>query len=124
WVAIHQDVTQRRRAEAQIAFMASHDALTGLANRTLFREKIVEAGARHRRDGEPFSVLMLDLDHFKIVNDSVGHSAGDLLLQEMAQRLRAVLRETDVLARRGGDEFAILQAAGAAQRDDAMAMAA
>jgi diguanylate cyclase (GGDEF)-like protein len=124
WVAIHQDVTQRRRDEAQIAFMASHDALTGLANRTLFHQKIVEAGARHRRHGDPFSVLMLDLDHFKIVNDSVGHSAGDVLLQEMAQRLRAVLRETDVLARLGGDEFAILQAAGAAQRDDAMAMSA
>src|SRR4029077_19113116 len=109
WVAIHQDVTQRRRAEAQIAFMASHDALTGLANRTLFRGKIAEAAARHRRDGEPFSVLMLDLDHFKIVNDSVGHSAGDMLLQEMAQRLHATLRETDILARLGGDEFAILQ---------------
>ncbi|HEY6175117.1 MAG TPA: EAL domain-containing protein, partial [Kofleriaceae bacterium] len=124
WVAIHQDVTQRRRDEAQIAFMASHDALTGLANRTLFRQKIVEAGVRHRGHGEPFAVLMLDLDHFKIVNDSVGHSAGDVLLQEMAQRLRAVLSETDVLARLGGDEFAILHAAGTAQRDDAMAMSA
>ena len=124
WVAIHQDVTQRRRAEVQIAFMATHDALTGLANRALLRETIVEAGARHRRHGEPFTVLMLDLDHFKIVNDSVGHSAGDLLLQEMAQRLRAVLGDGDVLARLGGDEFAILQSGGAAQRDDAMATAA
>jgi diguanylate cyclase (GGDEF)-like protein len=123
WVAIHQDVTQRRLAEAQIAFMASHDALTGLANRTLLREKIVEAGARHQSHGEPFAVLMLDLDHFKIVNDSVGHSAGDVLLQETAQRLCAVLGETDVLARLGGDEFAILRAGAAAQRDAAMALA-
>jgi diguanylate cyclase (GGDEF)-like protein len=124
WVAIHQDVTQRRRNEAQIAFMATHDALTGLANRILFRQRIAEAGARHRRDGERFSVLMLDLDHFKVVNDSVGHSGGDVLLQEMAQRLRAVLAETDVLARLGGDEFAILCGGGTAQRDDATALAA
>jgi len=124
WVAIHQDVTQRRRDEAQIAFMATHDALTGLANRILLRDKIAEAAARHRRHGEPFTVLMLDLDHFKIVNDSVGHSAGDVLLQEMAQRLHAALRETDVLARLGGDEFAILQAGRAAQREDATALAA
>src|SRR5262249_37598666 len=124
WVAIHQDVTRRRRDEAQIAFMATHDALTGLANRTLFRQKIVDAGARHARHGERFNVLMLDLDHFKVVNDSVGHSGGDVLLQEMTQRLRTVLHETDVLARLGGDEFAILGSGGTAQRDDAMAMAA
>ena len=125
WVAIHQDITERRRAEAQIAFMATHDALTGLANRALLREKIVDAGARHRRGGEVFAVLMLDLDHFKIVNDSVGHSAGDALLQEMAQRLRSALRETDVLARLGGDEFAILQCGGeTTQREDAVTLAA
>src|SRR5262249_44580890 len=123
WVAIHQDVTQRRLAEAQIAFMASHDALTGLANRTLLRERIIDAGARQRSHGLPFAGLMLDLDHFKIVNDSVGHSAGDVLLQETAQRLRAVLDGTDVLARLGGDEFAILRAGAAAQRDDVLALA-
>jgi diguanylate cyclase (GGDEF)-like protein/PAS domain S-box-containing protein len=124
WVAIHQDITERRRAEAQIAFMATHDALTGLANRGLFRDKILEAGARHARGGTAFTVLMLDLDHFKIVNDSVGHSAGDALLQEMAQRLRSSLRETDVLARLGGDEFAILQdGGGTAQREDAVMLA-
>jgi diguanylate cyclase (GGDEF)-like protein/PAS domain S-box-containing protein len=123
WVAIHQDVTEHRRAEAQIAFMASHDALTGLANRFLFREKIVEAAARPHRDGAAFTVLMLDLDHFKVVNDSVGHSAGDALLQEMAQRLRSLLRETDVLARLGGDEFAILQSYEPAQRDGAIGLA-
>jgi diguanylate cyclase (GGDEF)-like protein/PAS domain S-box-containing protein len=123
WVAIHQDVTERRRAEAQIAFMASHDALTGLANRFLFREKIVEAAGSYGRDGASFTVLMLDLDHFKVVNDSVGHSAGDALLQEMAQRLRSLLRETDVLARLGGDEFAILQSGEPKQRDGATGLA-
>ncbi len=123
WVAIHQDITECRRAEAQITFMATHDALTGLANRALFRDKILEAGARHRRGGETFTILMLDLDHFKVVNDSVGHSAGDLLLQEMAQRLRSSLCETDILARLGGDEFAILQGGEAAQGEGAIKLA-
>jgi diguanylate cyclase (GGDEF)-like protein len=102
--------------------MAHHDLLTGLANRTLFMEKIEEAGARLRRHGEAFTVVMLDLDRFKNVNDSLGHPAGDALLKEMAQRLKSSLRETDVLARLGGDEFAILQSGGAAQRDDAITL--
>ena len=77
-----------RRTRNQVAFMAHHDLLTGLANRTLFMEKIEEAGARLRRHGEAFTVVMLDLDRFKNVNDTLGHPAGDALLKEMAQRLR------------------------------------
>jgi diguanylate cyclase (GGDEF)-like protein len=95
----------------QLAHMARHDALTGLANRTLFLEKADEALARMRRKGDTFAVLMLDLDRFKTVNDSFGHPAGDTLLKEIAQRLRAALREVDCVARFGGDEFAVLQAA-------------
>jgi diguanylate cyclase (GGDEF)-like protein len=122
WLTTYEDISERRRNEAKVAFMAHHDLLTGLANRTLFMEKIEEAGARLRRHGEPFTVVMLDLDRFKNVNDSLGHPAGDALLKEMAQRLKASLRETDVLARLGGDEFAILQNGGAAQRDDAITL--
>ena len=113
------DITERAHADARIAYMAHHDALTGLANRALFFEKIEEAGARQRRRGEAFTVFMLDLDRFKDVNDSLGHPAGDALLKEMALRLKSSLRETDVLARLGGDEFAILQSGEADQRDGA-----
>ncbi len=122
WLATYEDISERRRSEAKVAYMAHHDLLTGLANRTLFMEKIEEAGARLRRHGEPFTVFMLDLDRFKNVNDSLGHPAGDALLKEMAQRLKSSLRETDVLARLGGDEFAILLSGGAAQRDDAITL--
>ena len=122
-LTVHEDITDRRQSEAKVAFMAHHDLLTGLANRTFFMEKIEEAGARLRRRGEAFSVFMLDLDRFKDVNDSLGHPAGDALLKEMAQRLRSSLRETDVLARLGGDEFAILQSGEPHQRDSAIMLA-
>lgn len=109
WLTTHEDITERWRNEARIAFMAHHDALTGLANRAALIEKIEDACARHRRWGEEFNVLMLDLDRFKQVNDTFGHPAGDDLLKQVANRLKATLRETDVLARLGGDEFAIIQ---------------
>jgi diguanylate cyclase (GGDEF)-like protein len=105
----HEDITDRQRTEAKIAYMAHHDLLTGLANRTLFSDRIEEAGARLQRRGEVFAVLMLDLDRFKHVNDTLGHPIGDLLLKEAAQRVKSALRQTDVLARLGGDEFAIIQ---------------
>jgi len=117
------DITERKRSEAQIVYIAHHDLLTGLPNRTFFMEKIEDAGARLRRWGEPFTVLLLDLDRFKIVNDSLGHPAGDTLLKETALRLKASLRETDVLARLGGDEFAIIQAGEASPREGAAALA-
>jgi diguanylate cyclase (GGDEF)-like protein len=109
WVSIHQDITAQKIIEAQLARMASYDALTGLANRTLLMEKIGDALGRMRRHGEQFAVLMLDLDRFKTVNDSLGHPAGDALLKEVARRLRQATREIDCVARLGGDEFAVLQ---------------
>ncbi len=123
WVTTHEDVTDRQRAEAKIAFMAHHDVLTGLDNRISFLERIDEATARLRRPGPAFALLMLDLDRFKDVNDSRGHPAGDALLQETARRLKALLRETDTLARLGGDEFAIIQPNVTGQRESAMALA-
>ena len=123
WLATHEDVTEQRRSEAKIAYLAHHDALTGLANRAAVGQKIEEATARHRRWGEPFSVLLLDLDRFKYVNDTLGHPAGDALLREVAMRLKTCLRETDVLGRLGGDEFAIIQAAEFNQREAAIKFA-
>ena len=109
WVTTHEDVTERRQSEARIAHMAHHDALTGLANRAALMESVEDACDRCRRSGEEFSVLMLDLDWFKQVNDTFGHLAGDELLRQVAARLKAALRTNDVLARLGGDEFAIIQ---------------
>jgi diguanylate cyclase (GGDEF)-like protein len=111
WVSTHEDVTERWRAEKKIAHMACHDALTDLPNRLLFREELAKAIMRADRSGEPIAVLYLDLDHFKDVNDSLGHSFGDELLRAVAERLRGCLRATDTVARLGGDEFAIIQLA-------------
>jgi diguanylate cyclase (GGDEF)-like protein len=110
WVTTHEDVTERRQAEAKIAHMAHHDALTGLANRVLLREKLQEAVPRISR-GERIAVLYLDIDRFKSINDSLGHANGDALLKSIADRLQQCVRETDIIARLGGDEFAILQSA-------------
>jgi diguanylate cyclase (GGDEF)-like protein len=123
WVAIHQDITAQKRVEAEIAHMARHDSLTDLANRTLFMEKVDNALARLQRSGERFSVFMIDLDRFKAVNDSLGHPVGDALLKAVAQRLRASTRETDTVARFGGDEFAILQTLVVDQKDGAVILA-
>ena len=106
-VATYEDVTERRQADARIAFMARHDVLTGLPNRAMFGERIEEALA-HLGRGSMFSVLCLDLDRFKEVNDTLGHPVGDALLKAVAQRLRGCLREIDTVARLGGDEFAII----------------
>src|SRR5215216_4030891 len=109
WVATIEDITETIRAEARIEHMARHDALTGLANRVLFREEMEKALVRVAR-GETVAVLCLDLDHFKSVNDTLGHPVGDGLLKAVTERLRACVRDTDTVARLGGDEFAILQA--------------
>ena len=103
------DITERKRAEARVAFMAHHDALTGLPNRVLLRQRMDDMLLHGRRSAEKVAVLMLDLDNFKSVNDTLGHALGDQLLQAVAKRLRSTLREEDALARLGGDEFAIVQ---------------
>jgi diguanylate cyclase (GGDEF)-like protein len=110
WVVTHEDITERRQTEAQIAHMAHHDALTDLPNRLLLREQLDAALSRIRR-GEYLAVLYLDLDNFKSINDTLGHSIGDDLLKAVAIRLRGCLGEADTIARLGGDEFAIVQTA-------------
>ena len=108
WVATHEDVTERRRAEARIEHLAHYDALTDLPNRVLFHEQLEQALQSVHR-GERLALLYLDLDHFKSVNDTLGHPIGDDLLRAVAARLRGCLSETDKVARLGGDEFAIIQ---------------
>ena len=107
-VGNYRDVTERKVLEEQLAHQASHDALTGLANRVLFRDRLQHSLARGVRHGEPASILFLDLDDFKTVNDSLGHSAGDKMLVAVAERLSGSLRKSDMAARFGGDEFAVL----------------
>lgn len=102
------DVTRRKSAESQILYQAYHDALTGLPNRMLFHDRLTQALTQARRDGRGLAVLFLDLDQFKVVNDTLGHGAGDRLLQEVAGRLRRAVAEGDTVARVGGDEFTLL----------------
>ncbi|MHB1675251.1 MAG: bifunctional diguanylate cyclase/phosphodiesterase [Acidobacteriaceae bacterium] len=104
-----RDITEQKQAEAELARLARYDTLTGLANRAVFVESLDREIARARR-GEPFAVLYLDLDHFKDVNDTLGHPIGDLLLQAVAKRLQESVRKCDLTARFGGDEFAIILA--------------
>lgn len=104
------DITDRKQIEEKLAQMARHDILTGLPNRAVFVEELEHAIASARRDGRSVAVLYLDLDHFKDINDTLGHPIGDALLQEVAQRLQATVRETDFVARFGGDEFALISA--------------
>jgi diguanylate cyclase (GGDEF)-like protein/PAS domain S-box-containing protein len=122
-VVVIDDITERKKSEQRIAFMAHHDGLTGLPNRLSIMEKIEDAIAQYGRRGDSFAVLLLDLDRFKHVNDTLGHAVGDALLRETAVRLKASLRETDVLARLGGDEFAIVQDGDNNQRESASALA-
>jgi diguanylate cyclase (GGDEF)-like protein/PAS domain S-box-containing protein len=103
-----QDVTERNRLERQLRYRAFHDSLTQLANRALFADRVEHALARQTREGQSIAVVVLDLDGFKTINDSLGHSAGDQLLVAAAQRLQNQLRPGDTAARLGGDEFAVL----------------
>ncbi len=102
------DITQRKNAERQIVHQAYHDALTGLPNRMLFFDRLTQSLSLARRDRQGLAVLFLDLDQFKLVNDTLGHAAGDRLLIELARRLQHALRVIDTVARVGGDEFALL----------------
>ena len=108
-IAIARDITERKRAEKQILAMARFDPLTGLFNRTTFAEWVQKGVARVKRGGKGFALLHLDLDHFKDVNDALGHPRGDALLRAVGERLRSNIRETDVVARLGADEFAVME---------------
>ncbi len=109
-IGICVDANERKQAEAQIEFLAHHDHLTQLPNRFVAKERLKMAMAYADRANESIALLFLDLDNFKTINDTLGHSAGDLLLIEVAQRLQACLRETDTVSRQGGDEFLIILA--------------
>ena len=103
-----RDVTEQRQLEEELKHQAFHDALTGLPNRLLFQDRIGAAVAAARRDGTTAGVLFVDLDDFKVVNDTMGHGVGDELLVAAAARLAGLVRESDTAARLGGDEFALL----------------
>ena len=107
-ISMVENITKRKLAEEQIAYLAYHDKLTGLANRPRFQEALELALARARRQSDAVAILFLDLDNFKLVNDSLGHRAGDEMLVELAGRLSALARETDLVARQSGDEFLML----------------
>ncbi|MGA2492925.1 MAG: EAL domain-containing protein [Roseiarcus sp.] len=117
WVSTHEDVTVRHRAEEKVQELARSDALTGLLNRIEFKQRLEQCLAEARRRIAKFAVLYLDLDHFKGVNDTLGHPFGDKLLQEVTARIKAVTREGDTIARLGGDEFAIIQRVSYVPRD-------
>lgn len=121
WVATFEDITERRRTEARISYMAHHDALTDLPNRVLFHKCLQSALEEHALNSESVAILYLDLDQFKQVNDTLGHPAGDELLRRVASRLQTCIRKGDMVVRLGGDEFAILQT-GAEQPSSAMTL--
>ncbi len=108
FVVTHEDITERVRMEDEIRYAASHDTLTGLANRYAFMEQL-EAALRRVRRGDRIALLTVDLDGFKHINDTHGHAVGDDVLKQVARRLEATVRETDVTARFGGDEFGVIQ---------------
>jgi len=107
-VVNYRDITQRKATEKQLEYQAYYDALTGLPNRLLFRDRVVNAMAQAKRHRRGIAVVYLDLDHFKLVNDGLGHSVGDGLLSEVAARLQGSIRASDTISRLGGDEFTIL----------------
>ena len=107
-VVNYRDITQRKATEKQLEYQAYYDALTGLPNRLLFRDRVVTAIAQAMRNRRALAVMYLDLDHFKLVNDGLGHSIGDKLLAQVAERLQASVRASDTISRLGGDEFTLL----------------
>ncbi len=109
WVDIQEDITERRKAEQRIAWLAHHDPLTETANRLYFGKELDHA-LRHLKPGTGFALHWIDLDHFKQINDEFGHPTGDALLKSVAKKLRNTVREQDLVARLGGDEFAVIQA--------------
>ena len=106
--SVSRDVTERKKFEQKLANMATHDALTGLPNRTLLNDRLTMGLALSRRSGNRLAVMMLDLDKFKVINDTMGHDVGDQLLKSVAERLSGVTRKSDTVARMGGDEFVLV----------------
>ena len=102
-----RDITSRKQAEARIHYMALHDALTGLPNRALLQDRLTQAMTMASRNHARVAVLMLDLDQFKHINDSLGHHVGDRVLEAVSARIKTCLRESDIVARLGGDEFVV-----------------
>jgi diguanylate cyclase (GGDEF)-like protein/PAS domain S-box-containing protein len=117
-----RDVTERRRAEERIQYQAYHDALTGLPNRLLLRDRLTQALGHAHRQARLLAVMFVDVDHFKLINDTLGHALGDRLLQGLAERLLACVREDDTVARMGGDEFTLVFS-GMTKVEDAARMA-
>jgi diguanylate cyclase (GGDEF)-like protein/PAS domain S-box-containing protein len=116
-VCVFSDITAKKLAEQRIEHMAQHDALTNLPNRTLYADRLQQILAIARRENSRFALLYIDLDRFKPVNDTLGHLAGDTLLQMVAQRMLDSVRESDTVARMGGDEFAVLLPAIQSRQD-------
>ena len=106
---VTRDISERADAESQVHYLAHYDLLTGLPNRALFRDRLLQAMAQAKRTDTLLAVMFLDIDHFKDINDTLGHAVGDQLLKEISQRIRACVRETDTVARFGGDEFGLIQ---------------
>jgi diguanylate cyclase (GGDEF)-like protein/PAS domain S-box-containing protein len=121
-ISIVEDISEHKRAEERIRYLATHDEMTGLPNRSMFAQLLAHAIDSGKRNDSRVAVLFIDLDRFKIVNDSLGHEAGDQLLTDMATRIRGCLRDCDVVARLGGDEFVVL-AEGVRNQDDAAGIA-
>ena len=110
YICTARDITERKAAEQRVLFHATHDHLTSLPNRSVFNDKLSEVLNQAKRADETLAVVFLDLDRFKVINDSLGHPVGDALLIAVARRLRQRLRSADVVARLGGDEFCVLAA--------------
>ncbi len=108
FVGIAYDVSERKRSESRIRHLAHHDTLTDLPNRALLHDRVAVAIEHAKRNNRTMAVMLLDLDHFKQINDSLGHSVGDVVLKEVAARLRATVRQSDTVARMGGDEFCVV----------------
>src|SRR5581483_3445099 len=106
--AVSRDIRERLAVEEKMVYLAQFDALTGLPNRHLFQDRLAQAMALAKRNGRPMAVLFIDLDRFKLVNDTLGHGFGDKLLQEAGRRLRSCVRDSDTVGRLGGDEFAAI----------------
>lgn len=122
-VTAGRDISERKRSEQAMSRLAFYDPLTGLANRALFLDRLRHAASASRRTGERLAVAFVDLDHFKNINDSLGHSVGDAVLMELAKRIKKTLRDADTVARLGGDEFTVLMT-GTSSAEDAERVAA